>query len=59
MSDYLSSSLLLLSTTSSTAATAAGAATFALFIEDEVLECLLMPDMKKPASQPEDETDTD
>ena len=58
MSDYLSSSLLLLlSTTSSTAAAAAAAG--ALFIKEEVLECLLMPEMKKPASQPEDETDID
>ena len=43
MSDYLSSSLLLLlsTTTSSITAAAAGAAAFALFIEEEVLECLL------------------
>ena len=41
-SDYLSSSLLLLSTTnSSIAAAAAAAAAFALFIEEEVVECLL------------------
>ena len=39
-SDYLSSSLLLLSTTNSSIA-AAGAAAFALFIEEEVVECLL------------------
>ena len=46
LSDYLSSSLLLLLSTSSTSSTAAaadtaGAAAFALFIEEEVLECLL------------------
>ena len=38
-SDYLSSSLLLSTTNSSIAA--AGAAAFALFIEEEVVECLL------------------
>ena len=40
-SDYLSSSLLLSTTNSSIAGAAAGAAAFALFIEEEVLECLL------------------
>ena len=41
-SDYLSSSLLLLSTTnSSIAAAATGVTAFALFIEEEVVECLL------------------